>query len=92
MEVLNEVWKVHAESEYLLTLLEPNQWFRADIKWDGCVHFYRSHNNTPLDIIKDLQNVDYIHICDIDDMILRLQELKRLATAHFKNEYWEDSK
>lgn len=84
----NDIWKVQKANEHLLTLIEPNQWYRADIKWDGCVHFYRSHNGAQLDAIGSLENIDYIHICEIDDMIMRLQELKRMALEHFGND-WE---
>jgi hypothetical protein len=87
-ELNNEVWKVQKENEWLLTLIEPHQWYRADVKWDGCVHFYRSYNGAQLDAIGSLEDIDYLHICDIDDMIMRLQELKKIATLHFNNDEW----
>lgn len=29
-----------------------------------------------------------MHICDIDLLIAKLQEIKRLGAEHFNNEYW----
>lgn len=67
----------------------------AHIKWDGCID-YRQYSNgfSPNDpeSIEKAENCDYIHICDIDQMILKLQEIKKVAEQHFsKNDfqtYW----
>lgn len=34
------------------------------------------------------ENSQYIHICDIDEMITKLQSLKEYGKKHFNNEYW----
>ena len=35
----------------------------------------------------DDDNVDYMHVCDIDEMIERLTELREMARVHF-GEHW----
>ncbi len=45
----------------------------AYVKWDGCVELSFTDRN----------NADKIHICDLDDFIVRLQKLRKLAEKHF---------
>lgn len=51
---------------------------RVSFKWDGCIDLH--------------YNDGYIHICDVDDMIKKLQEIKQLAKENFDEEnycmYW----
>jgi hypothetical protein len=61
------------------------------IKWDGCLELYQFFNEPlkPGELHRTTESHRYacddgIHICDIDDMIERLQSLKRLAIAHFE--------
>lgn len=68
----------------------------AYIKWDGCIEFRKYWNGyIPDDEYskEKEENCDYIHICDIDEMILKLQELKRIAKEYFSednyNSYWK---
>lgn len=64
-------------------------WFEAEVRWDGCTHLYR-HFNLPWGEDPrndDADNTDYLHICDIDDMIDRLQALKEMARQHFKGNW-----
>lgn len=51
------------------------------LKWDGCID-YRELNGAGGEVHQ------YLHICDIDEMIAKLQEIKRLGVEHFNNEYW----
>ena len=65
------------------------------MKWDGCVDYRWYHNGaTVYDKNTRSDDVDYIHICDINDMIERLQEIKKIAKENFREfdyaEYWED--
>ncbi len=71
-------------SEYMIEVEDPDGWRSATVKWDGCIHYYRYYN-TPkgLDAAND-EECDYIHLCDIDDEIARLQALKRLAYTYFE--------
>lgn len=43
--------------------------YKASVKWDGCIHFS--------------DEGEYIHICDLEDFIKRLEELRDLAKTHF---------
>jgi hypothetical protein len=83
-------WKTNEEKteDIWLELECPNGWYKASVKWDGCVDFYRLHNK-PLPITEEHpQMVDYVHFCDIDEEIKRLTELKNKAIAFF-GEDWE---
>lgn len=51
------------------------------LKWDGCIN-YEELNGTYGEVHQ------YLHICDIDAMIAKLQEIKRLGGEHFNNEFW----
>lgn len=66
-----------------------SRWWWGHATWDGCLQINRVFN-VPLPIDEDdsRQLVDGIHICDIDDFIEKLVELKKIATKHFDNEYW----
>jgi hypothetical protein len=59
-----------------------NDSYEAIFKWDGCIDMFEYANGyTPDDAMtgKEIEdNVDYIHICEIDDMIARLNELKSI--------------
>ncbi len=61
-------------------------WRSAVVKWDGCIHFH-SYANVPLELSPDRKDPaccdDYLHICDIDEMIADLQKIKAMAFEHF---------
>lgn len=75
--------------------IDPEGWYHASVKWDGCIHF--SHVfNTPNYIEpwkseakgkEDKEVSDYYHICDIDYLIERLQALKAAALEHFGKDW-----
>jgi len=90
---MSELWKVDQEwaSEFLLEIKDPEGWYRAAVRYDGCIDLYR-YFNTPvgLDPENDREMTDDIHICDIDDFIARLQALKQEAHKHFGNNgHWK---
>lgn len=76
--------------EHWLEVEDPEGWYSAAIRFDGCIHFHRYYN-TPKHLQtegdKDSDMTDYLHICDIDDMISRLRTLKALAVAHFGSDW-----
>jgi len=74
-------WIKKEEYEYRLTFWDGEGWYRAEVKWDGCVHFWRYHNAPG-------EDEDYLHICDLDDLILRLQQLR--ATVREAWPWWPD--
>ena len=59
-----------------------NNSYEVTFKWDGCIDFWKYCNGfTPEDKMTEEEyenSVDYIHICDIDEMITRLTELKKI--------------
>ncbi len=69
---------------YTLHLAHPLGWYQARIRWDGCVEFTRVFN-----IGYPSEDADHLHICDIDDMIDRLQQLKAMAQDHFGKDWPE---
>lgn len=85
-------WTVNqrTSNDTILTVDDPNGWFTAWTSSDGCVHLHRVHNvPLPIDEENDQQIVDYLHICDLDAMIERLQALKATALEHFGG-YWPE--
>lgn len=64
----------------------PNgqHWIHAGVKFDGCVHLRKAYN---LPFPKNDDDQDYIHICDIDEMIKILTLLKEAAIKRFGEEW-----
>ena len=91
---MNITWKLDTErgnsNEYYAFLIaEDGGWYRASVKFDGCMEFERAFN-TPFPLQKGddaRELVDRIHICDIDETIALLQSLKVAAAKHF-GEWW----
>lgn len=69
------------EGEVYSVYVEDEFGNKASFKWDGCIDLH--HNDT------------YIHICDVDDMIQKLQEIKQTAKSLFREDnfetYWNNS-
>jgi len=76
-----DMWKVSKDDthEAMLELIDPEDVYTASVRFDGCVHLYRYEEKGELDY--------YIHICDLDGMILRLQALKTEALKHFGKDW-----
>lgn len=51
---------------------------KASVKWDGCIHLTRIYNGGI-----DAEDVDTIHICDLDTFIQELQALRDACEVHF---------
>lgn len=83
-------WEVNEAcvEDHWLPVRDTENGLAAQVKRDGCVNFSRYHNGaSPDDIVVDAANVNYIHICDLDEMIASLQALKAKALEHF-GETW----
>ncbi|WP_299831370.1 hypothetical protein [uncultured Metabacillus sp.] len=70
----------------------------VSFKWDGCIDYRRYYNGFKVDdeySEEKANNTDYIHICEIDDMIEKLQEIKKIAQENFTEDnyktYWNKS-
>ncbi|SRR5579872_4302459 len=64
---------------------DGQHWLHAGLRFDGCVHFTRAYNS-PFPKEND-DDQDYIHICDIDEMIKQLTLLKQAALKHFGEDW-----
>lgn len=80
--------KLEKTEPHWLELVDPEGWYHAIVKFDGCIHFNR-YCNIPIHELQPGQeaDIDYLHICDLDDTIARLQALRDIAKAHF-GEKW----
>lgn len=91
--VMPKIWEVVSGNteDHWLELKDPEGWYYATVKWDGCIHFNRYFNMPKEMQEKELEENrmdDYIHICSVDDMIQRLQALRAEARKHF-GEDWD---
>jgi hypothetical protein len=81
---MNKFWKPpinHFKHSFRTESLDVENTYEAFVKWDGCIELTRLFNGSDDD--------DTIHICDLDDFIARLQELKSLGAKYFNNEEWK---
>lgn len=63
-------------------------WVHAGIKFDGCIHLRKAYNMPFPQAPTEMEdNSDYIHICDIDEMIEELLKLKEIALKHFGEDW-----
>ena len=82
-------WEVVPEQtkEHWLELRDPEGWWEAFVKWDGCGEIYRAFNVPftidPRGSRQGLAEEDALHFCDLDDLIDRLHALKAEALKHF---------
>uniref|UniRef100_A0A6M3LDW4 Uncharacterized protein n=1 Tax=viral metagenome TaxID=1070528 RepID=A0A6M3LDW4_9ZZZZ len=82
-------WIINKEKtqDHWLEIEDEDGWYLAVVKWDGCVNFNRLHN-VPLPVTNDHpQLVDYIHYCDLDEEIERLQLLRAKAKEFFGDDW-----
>jgi hypothetical protein len=68
-----------------ITFRDEHYLWEADVRSEGCVHIRRFEDGPE---VKDRHNdADYIHICDFDLFISRLQELRQLIAKEFQNDW-----
>ena len=82
-------WKIIQDKsqDYWLEAEDPEGWYKASVKWDGCIHFNRYHNIPySSDNVREdpIALTDYLHICDLDEHIERLVELRELAKKYYE--------
>lgn len=63
------------ESDSKGKIIKPIADYEVYAKWDGCIQLDRFFNG---DDSGSEENTDGIHICDVDEMIERLKEIKKL--------------
>ncbi len=78
---------------------DDNHWMAASVKWDGCIHLSTAGNVPFCKEYGDANGKrdeaacdDYIHICNIDDYIKKLLQLKDAAVKHFGDKWLEEYK
>ena len=64
---------------------------QLDFKWDGCINMWKYYNGyTPDDDSEEArENMDYIHICDLQEFINQLQEVLVIAKDILGKEKFE---
>lgn len=60
---------------------------RSCLKWDGCIHYWDCGDALGEHPGDHTESCQYIHICDIDDFISELRELRATAKKHFGKEW-----
>jgi hypothetical protein len=65
------------------TLASSDKTVRLEQRQDGCCHIENWFNGEDCDTINP-EHRDYIHICDLDEFISQLTELRDKAKEHFK--------
>lgn len=79
-------WKITKAEDHWLEVEDPEGWYSATIKWDGCVHFNRYFNEPMHSPSRSDEDIDYIHYCDLEQEIRRLQALLDMGREHYKND------
>lgn len=82
---MERLWEINEEKtqDHWLEVQDPEGWRSAVVRFDGCIHYYRYYNE-PF----SKRDVDYLHICSIDDEIERLTALRKEAIEFF-GEDWD---
>lgn len=71
-------WEIKEQADHrVLVTLDD---LEVDVRRDGCVHIYKHYELPALDS-------DYVHICDLQEFIDRLEALKARAIETF-GEHW----
>ena len=78
---IEKLWKKGNDRyDFSFTLEDPEGWYSAYIKKDGCIDFSRFFNRPLSDPRVDSDDdIDRIHICDLDDLIERLKAIRTVA-------------
>jgi len=86
---LGDYWELIDSNDAFAELVHPDGFYRAIVKWDGCVHFYKAENGANLKE-GDWQDEDfmerestYIHYCDLDEEIKTLMTLRNIQKLLF---------
>lgn len=71
-------WKITDDGEYVIYAEDPEGWYSARCKWDGCVDFSRYFNLPMHEPSRNEDDEDSLHICELDDFITELTALRDL--------------
>lgn len=80
-----DIKKINKTDDGLITSVElrDNNYnaIQLDFKWDGCINMWKYYNGyTPNNNSEKVtENIDYMHICDLQEFINQLQEVLVIA-------------
>ena len=81
------LWEITEKTDEQIELKDPDGWYEASIRRNGCVELKKVHN-IPFPFTNEFpQSLDHIHFCDLDKAIDRLKELKEKAVKVFGNDW-----
>lgn len=81
---MSKHWETTQDREYVRTVESPNGEWQATFRFDGCVDIHRAFNGLT---VEEDDDPDSMHICDLDEFIEKLTELREIARAKFPEEY-----
>ena len=76
-----------AEWEYGFMAVAEDGWRMARVRTDGCVEYFRLHNNPWSGEDHPDDFACQIHLCDIDEEIARLTALKELVMQRYDGDW-----
>lgn len=79
----DQLWVLKESDEYMAEFGDPDDWYSARVRWDGCIEYIRHFNVPGGESAGQPGITDQVHICDIGREIERLQALKLAAENHF---------
>lgn len=90
---IHNITKSHKGHPLSIEIRNDSNNLRIHAKWDGCcdINIY-SNGTTPDDKItaENIDDVDYIHICEMQEFIDELQQLIDLAKENFDEKDFEN--
>lgn len=75
-----DVKKIYEGSNNIVLVDEETGLDEVTLKWDGCIDY------TVKNVMDESQG-DYIHICDIDRAIEKLEALREIGIKHFGDKW-----
>lgn len=90
MSVITVPWVHNQDDEYAMLdkdaerfypVKTPDGEWSAVIREDGCIDLRRHYD------AGDPDGDDYIHICDLDELLPRMHALKTIAQSHFGKDW-----
>lgn len=86
------------KGDYHLKLATDDESLCIESRYDGCIHIERFMNgyslkdlDNPVKVDRAYQERDYLHICDIDEFIKLLEEVKKKSRLHFQSDDWPNT-
>jgi len=62
---------------------DNDNWYKCSVRWNGCIHFWRAYNDPFNHVDRKKDDIDYIHICELDEFIEILTKLRDTAKKYF---------